>query len=202
MVRLWVAVSQLLSRVSITQSRNTFWGIVSFPGPSTSDWIFYFPSWRVERCLGKNSYLPSTGNTQSSPQEHWAEGLVTPGWLERRQESSAARERAWRQYLHLPATAIKKSEQKHMSRGFSHVASKQLLSKSQEALYLVSKGGRKKTKPVGSRVSTVGNLGETHQHIKGLVLRIFSNALNGFLGYLRSLEQRHGNNVFRKWTGI
>lgn len=30
MVRLWVAVSQLLSRVSITQSRNTFGGLFHF----------------------------------------------------------------------------------------------------------------------------------------------------------------------------
>lgn len=48
-----------------------------------------------------------------------------------------------------------------MSRGFSHEASKQLLSKSQEALYLVSKGGKKKTNLLAVELSTVGNLGET-----------------------------------------
>lgn len=61
----------------------------------------------------------------------------------------------------MPVNTVKKNKQKHMSHGFSHVVSKQLLSKSQEALFLLSKWGRKKPIQMAIKLSTMENPGDT-----------------------------------------
>lgn len=47
------------------ESKYHTWGTASCSGPSTADWILCFQSRGVEGCLGRQSYLLSTANTQS-----------------------------------------------------------------------------------------------------------------------------------------
>ena len=57
-----------------------------------------------------------------------------------------------------------------MSHGFSHVASKQLWSKPQEATYLISKAGETTPNLFTVELCTMGNLGDTGTNISNVGL--------------------------------